>query len=232
VTSDREWRESWESFPRVARLYTVRKSSEAETYRRKTLTVNAVNFCEMGTKPEGLDKSSVSEIEKKGLERYNWFLTIGRAYANEHASRPSTIGFVLSSNPLALLAWIGEKFIDWSDTTPSIDTILESVTLYWVTETMPRSIYPYRQLLASENPGSHDAEEWHIHKPFGFSWFPQEIAPMPKAWVERTGDLIFHRQHDKGGHFAALEQPEILLKDIEDFVAEVYAREKSQQDPV
>jgi len=66
----------------------------------------------------------------------------------------------------------------------------------------------------------HDRPEWHIRKPFGFSWFPKELAPIPKAWIATTGDLSFFRRHDKGGHFAAMEQPEVLLKDVEDFIKE------------
>jgi microsomal epoxide hydrolase len=68
------------------------------------------------------------------LQRGKDFLEFGAAYSLEQATRPSTIGLVLGSSPLALLAWIGEKFRAGSDTDPSIDTILESVTLYWFTQ--------------------------------------------------------------------------------------------------
>jgi microsomal epoxide hydrolase len=57
-------------------------------------------------------------------------------------------------------------------------------------------------------------------KPFGFSYYPYELYPVPKAWVATTGDLTFFRAHDKGGHFAALEQTETFLKDLEEFVQE------------
>lgn len=56
----------------------------------------------------------------------------------------------------------------------------------------------------------------------GFSWFPKEIAPVPRAWVAVTGNLVFFRQHQKGGHFAALENPEVLLKGLEDFIGQVW----------
>ena len=56
----------------------------------------------------------------------------------------------------------------------------------------------------------------------GYSWFPKEIAPMPKAWVATTGNLVWYKQHDSGGHFAALEKPELLLHDIEEFAAAVW----------
>jgi len=88
--------------------------------------------------------SSLTEKEQEGLKRGEDFVTKGSGYSLEHATRPSTIGLVLGSSPVALLAWIGEKFLVWSDEDPDLDKILESVTLYWLTETFPTSIYPYR----------------------------------------------------------------------------------------
>ncbi|TKA68166.1 hypothetical protein B0A49_06294 [Cryomyces minteri] len=135
---------------------------------------------------------------------------------------------------------IGEKFRDWSDTTPSLDQILEAITLYWLTETFPRAIYPYRTALFldvkelvkdSPQPKGDDdyrhifkkgPERYILHsdpglyckKPFGYSWNPKEIAPIPKSWAATTGNL--------GGHFAAMEQPEDMANDIEDFLAQVW----------
>jgi microsomal epoxide hydrolase len=162
-------------------------------------------------------KSPMNDAEKEGLERHKTFLHDGSAYAWEHATRPSTIGFVLSSNPLALLAWIGEKFMDWTDNDPSLDEILTSVTLYWLTKCAATNLWSYRQFYG---PGaaSHATKEWHIKVPLGFSWFSKEIAPVPKAWIELTGNLVFYRQHMGGGHFAAMEKPSVLWEDVEEFV--------------
>ena len=154
-----------------------------------------LNFCIMPD-PGGLE-SAVSKIEQTGLDRANDFSRLGSAYALEHATRPSTIGFVLASNPVSLLAWIGEKFLDWSDVSPPINTILESVTLYWLTGCLPTTVYPYRQLFTPGLIGAHENPRWHIYKPFGFSWFPKELAPVPRAWIETTGALTFYRQHGK-----------------------------------
>lgn len=76
------------------------------------------------------------------------FLATGSAYAAEHGTRPATIGLVLASNPLALLAWIGEKYREWTDEDPSLQQILESVSLYWFTQTIESSIYTYRTVSA------------------------------------------------------------------------------------
>lgn len=183
-----------------------------------------LNFCfdfNMHTFPrDGLNADELRDVEK-----IDTFIKTGAAYALMHATRSATIGFVLSSNPVALLAWIGEKFLEWTDVTPDIQTILTFVTLYWVTDTLPRSIYPYRADFApgDEIPNHGDSPRWLIPegKPFGFSHFPKEILPVPRAWVERTGRVTFWREHDKGGHFVGLEVPQVLLGDLEAFVEHV-----------
>ncbi|CAF3994402.1 unnamed protein product [Adineta steineri] len=180
-----------------------------------------VNFCIM-PEPSGVDNTTLNELDREGLRRAAEFMSTGSAYALEHATRTSTIGHVLASNPIALLAWIGEKFLEWTDEDLPLDTILESVTLYWVTETLPRALYPYRQLLTPGNIGAHENPKWYIKKPFGFSWFPKEITPVPQSWAATTGNLVFFRQHTKGGHFAALERPDVLAKDIKDFIEQVW----------
>lgn len=87
-----------------------------------------LNFCIMPD-PINLPESAYGELDRVGIQRANWFKSIGSAYALEHATRPSTIGLALSSSPVALLAWIGEKFLEWTDEDPDLHTILEDVTL-------------------------------------------------------------------------------------------------------
>jgi microsomal epoxide hydrolase len=91
-----------------------------------------------------MSTSTLTAKEQEGLKRGQDFVNMASGYSLEHATRPSTIGIVLGSSPIALLAWIGEKFLAWSDVDPTLDKILESVSLYWLTETFPTSIYPYR----------------------------------------------------------------------------------------
>jgi pimeloyl-ACP methyl ester carboxylesterase len=160
------------------------------------------------------DKASsedeLSAQEKAGLERLDEFSTTGNAYAKMHGTKPSTIGLVLASSPVAQLAWIGEKFLAWSDpaTTPLLQTIVADITLYWLTGCFPTSIYTYREM----------KELLHVDKPIGYSYFPHELAPVPKAWAEKTGKMVFYKEHEKGGHFAALERTEVLWADVEEFV--------------
>jgi microsomal epoxide hydrolase len=92
------------------------------------------------------------------------------------------------------------------------------VTLYWHTDTFARSIYPYRQISAGQPVSFHANPTYHFTKPFGYSYFPKEIAPIPKDWVATTGNMVWFRAHDAGGHFAALEKPKEFLQDVEDFI--------------
>lgn len=153
---------------------------------------------------------NLDEGEQRDLERQKEFADTGSAYARMHGTKPATIGLVLASSPVAQLAWIGEKFLAWSDpsTTPSLQTIIADISLYWFTGCFPTSIYTYREM----------KKLLYVEKPMGYSYFPFELAPVPKVWAEKTGNMVFFRRHENGGHFAALERTEALWKDVEEFV--------------
>ncbi|OJJ48645.1 hypothetical protein ASPZODRAFT_130746 [Penicilliopsis zonata CBS 506.65] len=171
-----------------------------------------LNVCNM-QRPDGISDESLSASEQKGLERYRGFMESGMGYAIEQRTKPSTIGLALSTNPIALLAWIGEKFVDWVGEPLLTETILDSVSLYWFTNTFSRSIYHYRQKPA----------DFPFHdKPLGYSYYPMELAPFPKSWVETIGNLVFFREHQKGGHFAALERPQDFTNDLVEFIEQVW----------
>ncbi|KAJ9615925.1 hypothetical protein H2200_002002 [Cladophialophora chaetospira] len=168
------------------------------------------NFAVSAAKPEGVDDSKITENERKVFEaRGGAFNTTGNAYAREHGTRPATIGFVLASNPLAQLAWIGEKFQEWTDETPPLDKILDSITLYWFTESFPRCIYCYREFSLPGGKGlPHGNPKYNNSKPVAYSWFPKEIVPVPAEW-------------EQGGHFAAFEKPQEMLEDMEEFIQKI-----------
>lgn len=191
----------------------------------------------MTSLPATFDQSNLdglNAVERQAVARGKEFQEIGWAYGIEHGTRTATIGLALSASPLALLSWIAEKFLEWSDKDPSLDEILESVSLYWLTDTFPRCIYPYRDLKRQPLP---------VPKPFGFSFFPKELRPTPKKWVEQTGNLQYFYEHTEGGHFAvspfpsendilpiladllspqALELPAVLLEDVQDWASRVW----------
>jgi len=175
--------------------------------------------------PSNADSLPISETEKKGLDRGKAFKDSGSAYAMEHGTRTATIGLTLSSSPLALLSWIGEKFLEWTDEDPEVDEILDSVSLYWLTDTYARCIYPYRTLFGSQSGNSGRSRFGKPSgKPQGYSYFPFEISPTPVSWVKETGNFVHVSSHDKGGHFAAMERPEDLWADVEGFVKEAWGK--------
>jgi len=150
----------------------------------------------------GIDPPPVEElsaVELAGLERLQkWFLG-GTAYAQEQGTRPATIGLALSASPIAMLAWIGEKYLEWSDEDPSVDTVLFHVSLYWLTDTYARSVYPYRGFFGNDGPPKlppADSPIMYIQKPLGYSLFPKEIMATPVATVKKCGNLVWSRVHE------------------------------------
>ncbi|KAL2373912.1 hypothetical protein RJ035_004335 [Blastomyces gilchristii] len=188
---------------RMSEFYDACKGFHINFYPTPTIT----------SPPDGIaTDGSLTDSERAGMQRAELWKRTGNAYSMAHGTRPSTIGLLLGTSPLALLAWVGEKFLAWSDEPLSTEEILRCVTLYWFTESMGRGIYPYRSrtlLLETQTQ----------NKPFGYSYFPKEICPTPAAWTGKLGDMVFYKEHDKGGHFAALEQPQLFMEDLEAFVA-------------
>ncbi|KAJ0416905.1 Alpha/Beta hydrolase protein [Aspergillus carlsbadensis] len=163
----------------------------------------------------------LTKTEKEHLDRSNKWQQTGFAYALEHGTRPSTIGLVISSSPLALLAWIGEKHLEWSDPRYpiSVDTILAMTTLYWFTSTFPRALY-HAELVRNVLAGK--PHPISTEKPLGYSLFPYDLVLLPKSWAEGLyPNLVAYRTHDKGGHFGSLEQPKAFSEDVEEFVEKV-----------
>jgi pimeloyl-ACP methyl ester carboxylesterase len=167
------------------------------------LTFCPLREAEVSSPPE------ISDLERAGLPRGEEYAVGGDAYLREHGTRPSTIGLALSSSPIALLAWIAEKFLTWTDEDPSLEDILTSVSLYWLTDTYARSLYPYREFVTVTGVGRLlkpysgltrrplDSPERYIRTPVGYSWFPKVLTPTPVSWVKLMTNLVWSRIHDK-----------------------------------
>ncbi|GAA5923867.1 hypothetical protein JCM1841_001418 [Sporobolomyces salmonicolor] len=159
-------------------------------------------------------RNQVKPHEERNIKRGEEFQATGRAYAIAHATRPGTIGLAIGSSPVALLAWLAEKFRDWTDETPSVDEVLAICTMWWIRDSFPSSIYAYSELLTSGVSAIHNDPANYLKKPFGYSSFAKEISSAPEAWAKLNGNLQFYRYHAKGGHFAAMEQPEVFAEDM------------------
>ncbi|KAL4929725.1 Alpha/Beta hydrolase protein [Aspergillus undulatus] len=135
---------------------------------------------------------------------------------------PATVGLAISSSPLALLAWIGEKHLEWTD--PShplpLDTILAMTSFYWFTSTFPRALY-YADLVKNFLAGKpHPVSKT---QPLGYPVFPYDLALVPECcWMrELFPNLVYFKRHERGGYFGALERPEAFLGDVEGFLLRV-----------
>lgn len=171
--------------------------------------------------------TQLSAAEQHYLERVKWWEKEEGGYAEIQATRPQTLAYGLSDSPVGLAAWIVEKFRAWSDCRGNIesrftkDELLTTVTLYWVTETINASMRRYFEKRHDPAPNPLRLGE-RIETPTGIAMFPGEKdLVVPREWAERNYNI--HRWTDmpRGGHFAALEEPELLVDDIRAFFREL-----------
>lgn len=141
-------------------------------------------------------------------------------YAREQRNKPQTVGFALYDNPLGTAAWIIEKFKVWSDSGNNIesaftkDQLLTNVMIYLVTDTPATAVWFYRG--SADDPS---APREKITVPTGYAAFPKEMINLapPRSALERDFNLVQYTKMPKGGHFACLEQPQLLVQDVRDF---------------
>ncbi|GAA6038246.1 hypothetical protein JCM8097_005812 [Rhodosporidiobolus ruineniae] len=166
--------------------------------------------------------ASVKEHEKKNLERGEEFQKTGRGYAIEQATRPGTIGIVVGSSPVALLAWLAEKYRDWTDEDLPLDDVLAIATFWWLRDSYPSSIWAYAETLKTGVSAMHEDPKHFLHKPFGYSSFGKEISSTPEAWANRNANLQWYRYHERGGHFASAERPADFAQDMIDCFKKIW----------
>ena len=164
--------------------------------------------------PEVLPEKLSAE-EQRAVDQANVFKTQGIGYFKQLSTKPQTMGYGLLDSPVALATYIYEKFQVWSDNNGdpeqalSTTTMLDDITLYWLTRSGASAGRFYW-----ENPGNSFAGGT-IEVPVAVSVFPREIYQVPKSWAIKTfPKLIYFNEVDKGGHFAAMEQPKIFTDEL------------------
>jgi pimeloyl-ACP methyl ester carboxylesterase len=177
----------------------------------------------IGLRP-GIDlaNTTLSANEQTWLAQMGPALDDKVAYQRIQATRPQTLGVALTDSPVGLAAWIVEKFQAWSDcqsdphTRFSLDLLLDNIMVYWLTGTAGSATWLYRGV-TEQKPRALPAGE-KVEVPTAFAAFPADLAPAPPPeWIERTYNLRRHTIMPSGGHFAALEEPTLLVDDIRDF---------------
>jgi pimeloyl-ACP methyl ester carboxylesterase len=146
------------------------------------------------------------------------FLDQQTGYAKEQQTRPQTVGYSLADSPTGQAAWIYEKFQAWTDNhgqpedALSTDAMLDDITLYWLTDSAASSARFY---LENVKPGPPSYSAGRIELPMAASIFPKEIYRPPRAWAEALWPNLIHwNELDRGGHFAAFEQPELFVEEL------------------
>jgi hypothetical protein len=175
--------------------------------------------------------NSLTQEEKAGIARTNWFYEEGFGYNSEHSTKPSTIGFALADSPIALLSWIYEKLHDWTDSYPwTDDEILTWVSIYQFSVAGPEaSVRIYYEAMHTQMEFTKKRLDYNAKVKLGISYFPRDLCIPPSEFGRKLGDVVFERRHKDGGHFAAHERPELLVGDlIEMFGPEGGARDVAQ----
>jgi epoxide hydrolase len=180
-----------------------------------------VNAATMGFMPfgpvEADELATFTQAEKSRLERRNRFMNDMNGYFQIQATRPQTLAFGLSDSPAGQLAWIVEKFKEWTDESAELpedavdrDRLLTNVMLYWLTGTAASSARLYYENMHSASWGQRPGTV-----PTGVAVFVEDIAI--RRYGERANNIVHWSEFDRGGHFAAMEVPDLLVKDVRDF---------------
>ena len=176
-----------------------------------------VNFLFAAPPQDAAVPSDEDKPKLAGLERYT---TQESGYAQIQGTKPQTVGYALHDSPVGQLAWIAEKFRTWTDCDGVIenavtrDELLTNVMLYWVTGTAPSAGRIYRESRVFGDPALLGQR---LETPVGFAAFPKEVILSPRSWLDAVYNLVQYTEMPRGGHFAALEQPELLVEDIRAF---------------
>ena len=178
--------------------------------------------------PDPATFDDLTDAERAALASLEHAAEWESGYSTEHATRPQTIGYALADSPVALCAWIVEKFWAWTDcdghpeNVLTTDELLDNLMLYWLPRTGASSARLYWESIAKVNEliaGSvHDV----VEVPTGCSIFPKELQRPSRRWAEkRFLDIRHWNELDRGGHFAAFEQPELFVDEVRTFFRQV-----------
>lgn len=169
-------------------------------------------------RPDPAMMNDLTPLEMAIMARFKWYLDKDSGYSTQQRTRPQTLGYGLADSPVGQMAWIVEKFHGWADCAKdgvshpenvfSRDHLLDNVMLYWLTNSAASSARLYWHSFGNFSMGD-------IHVPTGCSLFPMELMRLSRRWAEgRYKNIVYWNELAKGGHFAAMEQPEIFAAEV------------------
>jgi pimeloyl-ACP methyl ester carboxylesterase len=172
----------------------------------------------LGSRPD--DAPPLTDADRADLAAMQEFQREEAGYALEQGTKPQTLGVGLNDSPAGLLAWIVEKFRTWSDCDGhpenvfTRDQLLTNVMLYWATRTITSSARLYREARLADLRNGAPAR---VEVPTGIARYPREVIRFPRSWVERRYNVTHWVDMPRGGHFAAMEQPDLFADDVRTF---------------
>jgi pimeloyl-ACP methyl ester carboxylesterase len=182
--------------------------------------VAGVHFTDIGYPMGQEDPATMSEAEKQFAQFVQqWWYAEG-AYAMVHSTKPQSLAYGLNDSPAALAGWI-LSFVH-SGATPDLlersfgdkDALLTNIMIYWVTQTIGTSVRMYKVDATAQWSGAQPLQKSNV--PAGVSLFPRE-AQFPKEWAERFVNVTSYKKMKEGGHFAALEVPDVFADELRSF---------------
>ncbi|NML40245.1 epoxide hydrolase [Chitinophaga sp. G-6-1-13] len=183
--------------------------------------VKAIHLTDVGYPNGSEDWATMTPAEQAfGQQIQHWFFTEG-AFNMIQSTKPQTLGYGLNDSPVGLASWIIEKFHAWSDhdgnlgNSLSMDKLITNIMIYWVSQSTNSSIRTYAENARAGYMGGLQSSQ-RVGVPTGVSLFPKE-AQFPKEWAERMANVVSFNIMGKGGHFAAMEQPEIYSRELAGF---------------
>jgi pimeloyl-ACP methyl ester carboxylesterase len=170
--------------------------------------------------------AELTEEDRTYQEEIRHWQTEERGYSLIQGTRPQTPAYALTDSPTGLAAWIAEKFYVWTDhdghlePPVDIDSLLTNITLYWVTGAINSSFWPYYAVRH---------EPWPVpltpsSTPTAYASFPREIRHPPRSFAEQVFNIQRWTEMPRGGHFAALEAPDLLATDVTTFFRSLRGR--------
>ena len=168
------------------------------------------------------DISFYSDSEKKWHEKNMNFVTEGNGYFQIQASRPQTLAYGLNDSPIGLLAWLVEKRRAWSDCKGDIesrfskDDLINTAMIYWLSESFGTSARYYYEAIHNIWKPSHDRHPM-VESITGFTIFEGDVIFRPRKWMEKEHNIKYWNVKSSGGHFAPMEEPEVLIDEIRKF---------------
>ena len=169
---------------------------------------------------DGDPTEGLTAEELRRVDEARQFTKLETGYQRIQGTKPQTLGYGLNDSPAGLAAWIVEKFRTWSDCNGDVETrftkdeLLTNIMIYWATQTITSSTRLYCESFRGQRFGP---AAGRVEAPTACAIFPKELARLPRKWAEQSYNITRWTEMPSGGHFAALEEPALLVEDIRAF---------------